>query len=128
MFNRTYIDQRDTEVVYQDRLVTIDASHAATLLQDVEKKAKERIMKAINIEGNGFTALLQLWQEAHIDSMAWQLTLDLNGNRIVLEGSEPLHRYDPQKVADAITQKAAERIAYQIVAPAMLKAVGNLRF
>ena len=128
MFNRTYIDQRDTEVVYQDRLVPIDASHAATLLKDVEEKAKERITKAITIEGNGFTALLQFEQECHTDSLLWHLTFDLNGQRIVLNGSEPMTRHAIDRaVYEKIAAKAAERIAHDIVAPAMMKAWPRFR-
>ena len=127
MFNKTII-QRDAKVVYQDRLVPIDASHAATLLKDVEEKAKERITKAITIDGNGFTALLQFEQECHTDSLLWRLTFDLNGQRIVLNGSEPMGRIESeQEIYSKIAAKAAERIAHEIVAPAMLKAWPKFR-
>jgi hypothetical protein len=115
---------RDTHrEVIRDRIVPIDASHAATLLKDVEKEARDRITKAITIEGNGFTALLQMEREYHTDSLLGRLTFDLNGHRIVLSESVRGFDGDERKLADKLRGAATKRLADEIVERAFLEAM-----
>lgn len=114
------------ETVVHERVVPIDASHAATLLRDVEDKARERITQAVTIEGNGFNALLQVERENHTDRLRGYLTFDINGARHVIDESVPMSRsiFD---LSDKLFKSAADKIAVEIVGPAVAKAMKGFR-
>jgi hypothetical protein len=123
MFRRPNIIIQKGETVYQDRLVPIDASHAATLLNDVEKIASERVTKAVRIENNSLNVLFQSWQDHATDTLVGRLTFDINGHRIVIDDNVSGYSSGAEKLLEKLQAKAAARIAVEVIMPAFHQAM-----
>lgn len=128
MFNRTIVQAArgpSTIIKHEHRAPT---DESVRILDDLQRRAEERVTDAIRIEGNGFNTVIQIYTEARHASATAKCVFDINGKRIAFEETCHVDEFadDRNALLRKVMKTAAERVAAEIVIPAFAAQIRNI--
>lgn len=122
MFDRVIV--APTQRVYETRTVTehrAPTDESVKLLREMEAKARDEVLSAVRLEGNGFECVVQQMEDYASNDVIWRAAFSLNGRRMTAEYRA--NRYDlaPQKVAIGLRDAIAKEISSDALSKAFSK-------
>lgn len=123
MFDRVTVQnptQYVTKEVIEHRAPT---DESVKLLREMEAAAQAEVIKALKIEGNGFTAHVEMLQDfAQPYLLIARAVYDLNGTRHVVKVDVPHNDADGFDAERKLFTKLRDQIAEQIATEALMPA------
>lgn len=126
------VDNSSTE--YVTRHVTVEERRAPTddsvrLLREMEQKARDQVEKSINVGGNGFECVVNIFKEAlSMDTVAVAI-FKINGKSMRAEAR--VRGWDNLKDADLagkLRDAVAQEVAVFVLTPSLYAAMRDVRF
>jgi hypothetical protein len=114
MFDRTFIQQGDTQVYHTEKRAPTDES--VRLLREMENSARSEVYKTIQLPSNDFKGIVHVMQEHLSCSTKFAILFDLNGTQHKVFVSVDNFRESTleQKVAKIVTE-VSDYLAGQIL-------------
>ena len=115
MFGRRPIQ---VEVNAPVEYITRDVHHhraptdeSVRLLKEMEQAARDKIIDAIRLEGNGFNCVVHVMLDAMSDQRITRAVFMINGHREEVEVRTPMLDSEPKKIAEELRDAIARKIA-----------------
>lgn len=109
---------------YVTREVNVHEHRAPTdesvkLLREMEASARQEIVQAIKVEGNGFNCVVHIHQDMISDGMIARAIYDLNGRRFEDQIDVQWRNKTPEGLISALVAKVSETIGREVLKDAL---------
>lgn len=91
------------------------------LLREMEAEIKASMTAALRIEDAKFECILHCYTDGYADTQKYMVVFSLNGHNMTVEHETP--RFPEKPWVPELIEKMAEKIAAEILRPALLKAM-----
>lgn len=113
----TYVAPTRTE--YVTRRVEVTENRAPTdasvkLLKEMEQAADAKRIASMQMPGNLFKGVVEIYETMHDDNVHARAVFDINGNRMAAEATQP-RSDDRQELLATLHEKVAAKIASTIL-------------
>lgn len=89
------------------------------LLKEMEQAARDKVDHSIRLEGNGFECVVEIMLDNMSDQRIARAVFVLNGKRMDAEARVSRRDDNPATLAGALRDAVAQRLAAEILMPAM---------
>lgn len=114
----------ESRTEYVTREVTVHEHRAPTdesvrLLKEMETAARDKIDQSIRLDGNGFECVVEIMLDNMSDQRIARAVFVLNGKRMDAEARVSRREDSPATLAGALRDAVAQRLAAEILMPAI---------
>lgn len=125
MFDRYVLGQKSEKHHHHHETTVVEkkapTDESVRLLKEMEEAATKRFLDSVRIGDTHFECVVSQMQLPAYDTYRWTAIFSLNGNKLTATFEQPAFSCDLQKAVVGLRDAIAEKIATEILRPALSK-------